>query len=161
MVAELRDFSVATYSEESVTGCGFITSTFTRISGGGPCGPCGFELQPPRPIANVRAREVTRVARPGMFNFRTLFRIVTLIARSRPAFEQTHHLLRCHRFSSVFLPAKSSLSLTTAHTENHQVVGSKWEPLMLPAALNACRAPVCQFRTADFHKFLFGTVDPK
>src|SRR6185437_5578953 len=45
MLAESRDLSVATYSEDCVTGCGLMTSTFTCIAGGGPCGPCGLPLQ--------------------------------------------------------------------------------------------------------------------
>src|SRR5690348_7200842 len=61
MLADCRDLSVATYSDESVTGCGLIRSTFTRIAGGGPCGPFGFELQlhSAAAAATIRASDIT------------------------------------------------------------------------------------------------------
>src|SRR5689334_1050127 len=158
IVADCRDLRVATYSEESVTGCGFIASTFTRIAGGGPCGPCGFELHPHSAVV-MPMIAISEITAPDVPKLEFSLGIVELITGSRPKpFEQTHHLGRCHRFSNVFLPVKSVGACVRLDGEHHGI-GSEWEHIMLTAGRNRCRALVFKARMGNFHNFLFGTVD--
>jgi hypothetical protein len=66
-LAESRDLSVETYSDESVTVCGWRTSTFTGIAGGGPAGPAAFLLQA-TPAASNEKTAARRSARSIKYN---------------------------------------------------------------------------------------------
>src|SRR5690349_3148643 len=84
MLAESRDLSVATYSEESLI-CLVVTwLTFTSIAGGGPAGPFCPPLQ------------ATRLARAAIVSSKA--------SSDRPAmdpFSERRHLTGCERLGEI------------------------------------------------------------
>src|SRR5579884_3936825 len=114
IVADCRDFSVATYSDESMTGSGLITSTFTCIAGGGPCGPFGCELQA-ESAAAAATMSASRITDPELAELKVFLANIELIGRSTPSLLNRRITLGgVIGSANVFLPVKSIWSLHMA-----------------------------------------------
>src|SRR5437868_4747242 len=85
MLAESRDLSDTTYSDDSVIGCELTGFTFTIIAGGGPCGPCGFPLHAVRVPAMASASSQARFGVGG--NDELLRRPVMVISSTEDWFD--------------------------------------------------------------------------
>src|SRR5437763_2071099 len=78
MFALSRDFSVATYSDESVICWVVIGSTFTAIAGGAPC--CACCLPPPHAVSAIDP--IVTTSSDGIHSFETRILFIQIIAAS-------------------------------------------------------------------------------